>query len=51
MSPPPAPLGMGTTTLITKVHSEKVSGARAGRAELRGVIDRPEPGDVLLVTR
>jgi DNA invertase Pin-like site-specific DNA recombinase len=34
-----------------KVYSEKASGARGDRAELRKVIDRLEPGDVLVVTR
>lgn len=34
-----------------KVFKEKVSGAKADRAELAKVIRRLEPGDVLLVTR
>jgi DNA invertase Pin-like site-specific DNA recombinase len=34
-----------------KVYSEKASGARGDRAELRKVVDRLQPGDVLLVTR
>jgi DNA invertase Pin-like site-specific DNA recombinase len=34
-----------------KVYSEKASGARGDRAELRKVIDRLQPGDVLVVTR
>jgi DNA invertase Pin-like site-specific DNA recombinase len=34
-----------------KVYSEKASGARGDRAELQKVIDRLEPGDVLIVTR
>jgi DNA invertase Pin-like site-specific DNA recombinase len=34
-----------------KVYAEKASGARGDRAELRKVIDRLQPGDVLLVTR
>jgi hypothetical protein len=35
----------------SKVFKEKVSGAKADRAELAKVIRRLEPGDVLLVTR
>ena len=34
-----------------KVYSEKVSGARTDRAELRKLLKRLEPGDVLIVTR
>jgi DNA invertase Pin-like site-specific DNA recombinase len=34
-----------------KVYSEKASGARGDRAELRKVTDRLQPGDVLVVTR
>ena len=34
-----------------KVFKEKVSGAKADRAELANVIRRLEPGDLLLVTR
>jgi DNA invertase Pin-like site-specific DNA recombinase len=34
-----------------KVFKEKASGARSDRAELRKVIGRLEPGDVLVVTR
>jgi Resolvase, N terminal domain len=34
-----------------KVYSEKASGARGDRAELRKVVDRLQPGDVLVVTR
>jgi DNA invertase Pin-like site-specific DNA recombinase len=34
-----------------KVYSEKASGARGDRAELRKVIDRLQHGDVLVVTR
>jgi DNA invertase Pin-like site-specific DNA recombinase len=34
-----------------KVYSEKASGARGDRTELRKVIDRLQPGDVLVVTR
>jgi hypothetical protein len=34
-----------------RVYSEKASGARGDRTELRKVIDRLEPGDVLVVTR
>jgi DNA invertase Pin-like site-specific DNA recombinase len=34
-----------------KVFSEKASGAREDRAELRTVIDRLQPGDTLIVTR
>jgi DNA invertase Pin-like site-specific DNA recombinase len=34
-----------------KVYSEKASGARRDRTELRKVIDRLQPGDVLVVTR
>jgi DNA invertase Pin-like site-specific DNA recombinase len=35
----------------TKVHSEKVSGARSDRPELGKVLGRLEAGDVLVVTR
>ena len=34
-----------------KVFKEKASGARGDRAELRKVVDRLQPGDVLVVTR
>ena len=34
-----------------KVYREKVSGAKANRAELLKVVNKLEPGDVLLVTR
>jgi len=34
-----------------KVYSEKVSGAKTDRAELAKVLDRLQPGDVLVVTR
>jgi|HubBroStandDraft_3_1064219.scaffolds.fasta_scaffold908046_2 DNA invertase Pin-like site-specific DNA recombinase len=34
-----------------KVYSEKASGARGDCTELRKVIDRLQPGDVLVVTR
>ena len=34
-----------------KVYREKVSGAKANRAELMKVVGKLEPGDVLLVTR
>src|SRR6478736_2935749 len=34
-----------------KVYREKVSGAKANRAELMKVVNKLEPGDVLLVTR
>src|SRR5215470_14576451 len=34
-----------------KVYSEKVSGAKTDRAELRKLLKRLEPGDVLIVTR
>ena len=34
-----------------KVYREKVSGAKANRAELLKVVSKLEPGDVLLVTR
>jgi DNA invertase Pin-like site-specific DNA recombinase len=34
-----------------KVYSEKASGARGDRTELRKVIDRLQPGDVLVATR
>jgi hypothetical protein len=34
-----------------KVYQEKVSGARADRAELAKVLKRIEPGDLLIVTR
>jgi DNA invertase Pin-like site-specific DNA recombinase len=34
-----------------KVYSEKASGARGDRTELRKVINRLQPGDVLVVTR
>jgi DNA invertase Pin-like site-specific DNA recombinase len=34
-----------------KVYREKVSGAKAQRAELLKVVNRLEPGDVLMVTR
>jgi DNA invertase Pin-like site-specific DNA recombinase len=34
-----------------KVYSEKASGARVDRAELRKAIDRLQAGDVLVVTR
>jgi DNA invertase Pin-like site-specific DNA recombinase len=34
-----------------KVYREKVSGAKANRAELAKVVNKLEPGDVLLVTR
>jgi hypothetical protein len=34
-----------------KVYREKASGARSDRAELAKVLRRPEPGDVLIVTR
>jgi DNA invertase Pin-like site-specific DNA recombinase len=34
-----------------KVYSEKASGARGDRAELRKVIDRLQPDDMLVVTR
>jgi DNA invertase Pin-like site-specific DNA recombinase len=35
----------------TNVYSEKASGARGDHTELRKVIDRLQPGDVLVVTR
>src|SRR5262249_40278732 len=34
-----------------EVYSEKVSGAKTDRAELRKLLKRLEPGDVLIVTR
>jgi DNA invertase Pin-like site-specific DNA recombinase len=34
-----------------KVFKEKASGARGDRAELRRIVDRLQPGDVLVVTR
>lgn len=34
-----------------KVYSEKASGARGDRAELRKVVDRLQTGDALVVTR
>ena len=34
-----------------KVYREKVSGARTNRAELMKVVNKLEPGDVLMVTR
>ena len=34
-----------------KVYREKVSGAKANRAELMKVVNKLEPGDVLIVTR
>ena len=34
-----------------KVYREKVSGAKTNRAELMKVVNKLEPGDVLLVTR
>jgi DNA invertase Pin-like site-specific DNA recombinase len=34
-----------------KVYSEKVSGAKTDRPELRKLLNRLEPGDVLVVTR
>ena len=34
-----------------KVYSEKASGARGDRAELRKLVGRLMPGDVLIVTR
>jgi DNA invertase Pin-like site-specific DNA recombinase len=34
-----------------RVYSEKASGARGDRTELRKVVDRLQPGDVLVVTR
>ena len=34
-----------------KVYREKVSGAKANRVELLKIVNRLEPGDVLLVTR
>ena len=34
-----------------KVYREKVSGAKADRAELMKVVNKLEPGDVLMVTR
>jgi DNA invertase Pin-like site-specific DNA recombinase len=40
-----------TAAGCTKVYREKASGARGDRAELRKVVDRLQPGDVLVVTR
>ena len=40
-----------TTVGCAKVYREKASGARGDRAELAKVLRRPEPGDVLVVTR
>jgi DNA invertase Pin-like site-specific DNA recombinase len=34
-----------------RVYSEKASGARGDRTELRKVVDRLQPGDILVVTR
>jgi DNA invertase Pin-like site-specific DNA recombinase len=40
-----------TAAGCAKVYREKASGARGDRAELRKVVDRLQPGDVLVVTR
>jgi DNA invertase Pin-like site-specific DNA recombinase len=40
-----------TAVGCAKVYREKASGARGDRAELRKVVDRLQPGDVLVVTR
>ena len=35
----------------SKIHSEKASGIRSDRAELRGLVKSLEPGSVVVVTR